>query len=643
MTYSLKQSKTKSISIILAIILLFASLFVFGAGNVEAYAASLKKPAVTLSNASSTSIKVSWKKVSGAKKYTVYRSTKKGSDYKAVKTTTAVSYNNTSLKTGTTYYYKVKAINGKQTATSKVVSKKVAPAKVTSVKATATCSSIKISWAKAKDVTGYQIYYCDTKGGKYKKLAATSSTSYTNKSLKVNKTRYYKVRAYKKVGKKTYYGAYSSIISKKTAHSPSTSWTITKKATCSSTGTQTNKCKHCKKTYSQTMPKDDTIHSYQLTVVPTDKTYESYKVYTCSKCGDTYSSKKKLHKYTTVTKAPSCTEDGSTINVCSSCGYVDQTSEKDVISAFGHSFGEKEVDPETGAKYYRCHTCNFVQSDTCYINLETYEISNPNVARFGNSNSNTSENPDKLDLDSNEYIYIFEITGKAENLTIDINAYCDAEIRLNGCTIINNGKDCIAIKDKSPDESLESTEEVVVEDKIPDVSITAVAGSENYLETMTSGNAIDGKCDLELKGRGTLTLHTSSSTITNSGKIEIKNLTLNITSEANRGIDTKYNTYNDNNMITGTYYSNITIKPNAAIAVNSFDDGIRCKNMTFDPLQEGDVATVVNITAGGDALQLEGKKGITMYSGILTLRGEKSPLNNKSGLENINEPAQIIR
>lgn len=644
MTDLLKQNKHKSISIILAMILLFASFFVLETGNIEAYAASLGKPSVSLSNASSTSIKVSWKKVKGAKKYTVYRSTKKTKGYKAVKTTTGSSFTNSSLKTGTTYYYKVKAVNGKKSATSSVVSKKAVPAKAASVKATAQCSSVKISWAKAKNVTGYEVYYSDTKGGKYKKLASTKSNSYTNKSLKVGKTRYYKVRAYKKSGKKTYYGAYSSIVSKKTAHAPSTSWTITKKATCSSTGTQTNKCKYCKKTYTQTIPKDDTIHSYKCSVIPENKTYESYKVYTCTKCGDTYSTKKKAHKYTATVVAPTCIEDGYTINKCTSCDYIDETSKRDIKSALGHKYGTMNTDTQTGANYWICENCSYIKSNMiCYIDLETRTVSNPNVARFGNSSTNTTEIPDKLDLDCNEFIEAYEITGKAENLTIDVNAYCDAEIRLNGCTILNEGRDCIAIKDKSPDESLNSTSELILEDKIPDVAITAVAGSVNTLESMVSANAIDGNCDLELKGRGELTLHTTSSTITNSGKIEIKNLTLNITSEANRGIDTKFTLLNDIGMVVDETYSNITIKPNATVTIQSADDGIRCKNMTFEALAEGDTAAIVTITAGGDALQLEGKKGITMYSGILTLKGTKSAINNKSGLESITEPAQIIR
>ena len=41
-------------------------------------------------------------------------------------------------------------------------------------------------------------------------LNGSSKTVYTNKNLLPNKTYYYKVRAYKKVGSKRYYGSYSS-------------------------------------------------------------------------------------------------------------------------------------------------------------------------------------------------------------------------------------------------------------------------------------------------------------------------------------------------------------------------------------------------------------------------------------------------
>lgn len=78
------------------------------------------KPSLTVSNVKTKSAKVSWKKVSKASGYEIYRSTKKSSGYKKIKTITkgsTVSYKNTKLKKGKTYYYKVKAyrtVSGKK-------------------------------------------------------------------------------------------------------------------------------------------------------------------------------------------------------------------------------------------------------------------------------------------------------------------------------------------------------------------------------------------------------------------------------------------------------------------------------------------------------------------------------------------------
>lgn len=67
---------------------------------------------------------VSWKKVSGASGYEVYRSTKKSSGFKKVATVkkgSTVKYTNKKLKKGRTYYYKVKAyrtVSGKKVSAS---------------------------------------------------------------------------------------------------------------------------------------------------------------------------------------------------------------------------------------------------------------------------------------------------------------------------------------------------------------------------------------------------------------------------------------------------------------------------------------------------------------------------------------------
>ncbi|MEH7084096.1 S8 family serine peptidase [Neobacillus drentensis] len=89
----------------------------------------LKTPtSVKAAKASSTSIKVSWAKVSGASGYELYRATSKSGSFKKVTSTTSSSYTNKKLTKGKTYYYKVRAyrtVNGSKvySSYSSVVSK----------------------------------------------------------------------------------------------------------------------------------------------------------------------------------------------------------------------------------------------------------------------------------------------------------------------------------------------------------------------------------------------------------------------------------------------------------------------------------------------------------------------------------------
>lgn len=86
---------------------------------------------------------------------------------------------------------------------------------VIKVKATGT-TKIKISYKKVKGATSYRIYRATSKNGKFKRIVSTKSTSYTNSKLKSSYRYYYKVRALKHSGKKTYYSKYSTVKSIKT-------------------------------------------------------------------------------------------------------------------------------------------------------------------------------------------------------------------------------------------------------------------------------------------------------------------------------------------------------------------------------------------------------------------------------------------
>ena len=71
--------------------------------------ANLTVPTVTVSKKGTTAT-VSWKKVSGANDYYVYRSTSKKGTYSYIGHTKSTKFQNKKLKKGKTYYYKVSAV-----------------------------------------------------------------------------------------------------------------------------------------------------------------------------------------------------------------------------------------------------------------------------------------------------------------------------------------------------------------------------------------------------------------------------------------------------------------------------------------------------------------------------------------------------
>ena len=88
-----------------------------------------------------------------------------------------------------------------------------AVARVKNVKAEVTASKVILSWSKASGVSGYQIqqYSKNT----WKSVGTTAKTTYTVKKLTTGTTYKFRVRAYKKSGKKTVYGKASAVVSAK--------------------------------------------------------------------------------------------------------------------------------------------------------------------------------------------------------------------------------------------------------------------------------------------------------------------------------------------------------------------------------------------------------------------------------------------
>lgn len=92
------------------------------------------------------------------------------------------------------------------------------PARVTGLRASSVGkTSVKLSWSKATDATGYRVYQYLKTEKKYVLIKSTASTGYTVQNLKTNTSYIFSVRAYKKSGNKTYFGKMSSQLSVKTA------------------------------------------------------------------------------------------------------------------------------------------------------------------------------------------------------------------------------------------------------------------------------------------------------------------------------------------------------------------------------------------------------------------------------------------
>ena len=162
---------------------------------------------------STSSIKLTWKKVTGADGYRVYQYNSKTGKYKTLKTLTGTTYTVKNLKAGTSYKFAVKAYTKDSgetlwAASSKTITTCTKPATPT-VKVTAGSGKATLSWSKVTGATGYVIYMEDSFGD-FEKVTSTTKTSYTKKSLKKGKTYKFRVKAYKKVDGKYIYSGYKT-------------------------------------------------------------------------------------------------------------------------------------------------------------------------------------------------------------------------------------------------------------------------------------------------------------------------------------------------------------------------------------------------------------------------------------------------
>ena len=209
----MKKTCKNIVAVLLCLTMLVSTgVFAFALGTV-----SKPKTAATYN-----SITLSWPAVSGADGYEVYVAS--GSSWKKLAATSSRTYTHKNLKFNMTYKYRVRAYDKgifrttygafSSTASAKTALSAVKNFKVSS----ATENSFKLSWSKVAGATGYQVFRYT--GRKWVYTYKTTANSFKVTGAKLGATYQYRVRAYRTVNGKNYYGPVSATLKAQCALTP---------------------------------------------------------------------------------------------------------------------------------------------------------------------------------------------------------------------------------------------------------------------------------------------------------------------------------------------------------------------------------------------------------------------------------------
>ncbi len=163
---------------------------------------------------------VSWKKVSGASGYEIYRSDKKNGKYTRIKTVKSGKTVSAAIthKKGKVFYYKVRAyVTGadKKPVYGKLCTAVTAKVNTPKITAKAVSKNVSLSWKKIPRAGGYRIYRSRTKNGKYtlvKTITKGSVVKFIEKKPQKSSVWYYKICAFETQGKKKVNGEFSPAV-----------------------------------------------------------------------------------------------------------------------------------------------------------------------------------------------------------------------------------------------------------------------------------------------------------------------------------------------------------------------------------------------------------------------------------------------
>lgn len=155
-------------------------------------------PGNVSASALNATIKLDWSAVAAATEYRIYRATAAGGAYTLITSTTALTYTDTGLSDGTTYYYIVRTFNAEgESANSQEVSATIDLLPTPTGVAVAPGDGVlSVSWQPVTGAATYGVFRSISSGGPYTEVAIRANTSYLDPGLINNTPYYYVVRAY---------------------------------------------------------------------------------------------------------------------------------------------------------------------------------------------------------------------------------------------------------------------------------------------------------------------------------------------------------------------------------------------------------------------------------------------------------------
>ncbi len=166
-------------------------------GNTAAQPKTVDAPTgIKATTATDSTVTVVWKKVTDAVKYRAYLYNETTKTYRLQNTVTDTKYTFTGLVSGKMYKIKIFAVPAgglsKASAVYEITPKPVAP-KLGLASKTETTATLK--WDAAPLCSKYYIYLLDPLENTFRKIATTTSTTYTVKNLKVGTRNIFKIKA----------------------------------------------------------------------------------------------------------------------------------------------------------------------------------------------------------------------------------------------------------------------------------------------------------------------------------------------------------------------------------------------------------------------------------------------------------------